>query len=142
VAIDFGTEAGDDLLSNINTTPLVDVMLVLLIIFLITVPVVTHSVPVTLPSERVQPTQTKPQTISITVDQAGDIFWNQTKLANAADLQTRLNAAAAQTPQPDVKIRGDAEAHYGGVGEVLLACEKAGIVKIGFITQPPAPGGG
>jgi biopolymer transport protein ExbD len=129
------------LLSTINTTPLVDVMLVLLIIFLITVPVVTHTVPVSLPRETNQPTQTKPQNINISVDRDGVIYWNQGKLANLAALQAKMVAVSGQVPQPEVHIWGDQNAHYESVGEVLLACQRAGIQKVGFITQPP-PGGG
>jgi biopolymer transport protein ExbD len=130
----------DELLSAINTTPLVDVMLVLLIIFLITVPVVTHTVPVSLPREANQPTQTKPQNINISVDKDGGIYWNQQKLAGLAALQAKMLAVSGQMPQPEVHIWGDQNAKYQGFGEVLLACQRAGIQKIGFITQPP-PGG-
>jgi biopolymer transport protein ExbD len=142
MAISFGSAAEDELLSSINTTPLVDVMLVLLIIFLITVPVVTHTVPVSLPRETNQPTQTKPQNINISVDTNGDIFWNQQKLDGLPALQAKMNAVSVQVPQPEVHIWGDQEAHYQSIGEVLLACQRAGIQKVGFITQPPAPGTG
>jgi biopolymer transport protein ExbD len=130
----------DELLSAINTTPLVDVMLVLLIIFLITVPVVTHTVPVSLPRETNQPTQTKPQKINISVDKDGVIYWNQGRLANLATLQAKMVAVSGQMPQPEVHIWGDQNAHYESVGEVLLACQRAGIQKVGFITQPPLGG--
>ena len=141
MAISVGPAAGEDeLLSSINTTPLVDVMLVLLIIFLITVPVVTHTVPVSLPRETNQPTQTKPQNINISVDKNGVIYWNQKQLAGTADLQTRLLAVSGQVPQPEVHIWGDQDAQYQSVGEVLLADQKAGIEKVGFITQPQQPG--
>jgi len=143
MAISFGSSSGEDeLLASINTTPLVDVMLVLLIIFLITVPVVTHTVPVSLPRETNQPTQTKPQNINISVDAAGNIYWNQQKLPDLPTLQTRMNAISTQTPQPEIHIWGDQNAHYQSIGEVLLASQRAGIQKIGFITQPPAPGTG
>ncbi len=142
MAISFGTAAEDELLSSINTTPLVDVMLVLLIIFLITVPVVTHTVPVSLPRETNQPTQTKPQNINISVDNNGDIFWNQQKLDGLPALQAKMNGVSVQVPQPEIHIWGDQAAHYQSIGEVLLACQRAGIQKVGFITQPPAPGGG
>ena len=143
MAISFGPSSGEDeLLASINTTPLVDVMLVLLIIFLITVPVVTHTVPVSLPRETNQPTQTKPQNINISVDAAGNIYWNQQKLPDLPTLQTRMNAISTQTPQPEIHIWGDQNAHYQSIGEVLLASQRAGIQKIGFITQRPAPGTG
>jgi biopolymer transport protein ExbD len=130
----------DELLGAINTTPLVDVMLVLLIIFLITVPVVTHTVPVSLPRETNQPTQTAPQNINISVDKAGNIYWNQAPVPDIAALQKRMNAVSRQEPQPEVHIWGDQDARYQGIGEVLVACQRAGIEKIGFITQPPPPG--
>jgi len=143
MAISFGSSSGEDeLLASINTTPLVDVMLVLLIIFLITVPVVTHTVPVSLPRETNQPTQTKPQNINISVDAAGNIYWNQRKLPDLPTLQTRMNAISAEIPQPEIHIWGDQNTHYQSIGEVLLASQRAGIQKIGFITQPPAPGTG
>jgi len=136
----IGAGDEDELLGSINTTPLVDVMLVLLIIFLITVPVVTHTVPVSLPRETNQPTQTAPRNINISVDKAGDIFWNQAPVASITALQTRMNAVSNQVPQPEVHIWGDQDARYQAIGEVLVACQRAGIQKIGFITQPPAPG--
>ncbi len=146
MAISLGPSAGggdeDELLSSINTTPVVDVMLVLLIIFLIPVPVVTYTVPVSLPRETNQPTQTKPQNINISVDKDGVIYWNQSKLPDLAALQAKMQAVSGQVPQPEVHIWGDQNAHYQSVGEVLLACQRAGIQKVGFITQPPAPGGG
>jgi biopolymer transport protein ExbD len=142
MAISFGPASGeDDLLASINTTPLVDVMLVLLIIFLITVPVVTHTVPVALPRETNQPTQTSPRNINISVDANGNIYWNQQKLSGLPELQAKINAVSGQSPQPEIHIWGDQNAHYESVGQVLLASQRAGIVKIGFITQPPAPGG-
>jgi biopolymer transport protein ExbD len=142
MTISFGQGGEEDeLLGSINTTPLVDVMLVLLIIFLITVPVVTHTVPVSLPRETNQPTQTKPQNINISVDKNGAIYWNQSKLPSLAVLQQKFLAVSGQSPQPEVHIWGDQNAHYESVGEVLLACQRAGIQKVGFITQPPAPGG-
>jgi len=137
MAMSFGPESGgEELLSSINTTPLVDVMLVLLIIFLITVPVVTHTVPVSLPRETNQPTQTKPQNVNVSVDADGNIYWNQQKLSGLPMLQARMNAIATQVPQPEIHIWGDQNAHYNSIGEVLLASQRAGIVKVGFITQP------
>ena len=142
MAMSFGPESGgEELLSSINTTPLVDVMLVLLIIFLITVPVVTHTVPVSLPRETTQPTQTKPQNVNVSVDADGNIYWNQQKLSGLPMLQARMNAIATQVPQPEIHIWGDQNAHYDSIGEVLLASQRAGIVKVGFITQP-RPGAG
>lgn len=141
MAIPFGPAEEDELLGAINTTPLVDVMLVLLIIFLITVPVVTHTVPVSLPRESDQPTQTRPQNIDISVDKNGVIYWNQAKLPSLAALQAKMLAVSGQVPQPEVHIWGDRNAYYESVGEVLMACQRAGIRQVAFITQPPAPGG-
>ncbi len=134
-----GGDAEDELVSTINTTPLVDVMLVLLIIFLITIPVVTHTIPVQLPKEHNQPLQTKPQNINISVDKQGDIFWNQTLLPDQQALTDHLAKAAVLEPQPVVEIRGDSAAQYKSVGEVLFACQQVGIMKVGFIIDPTKP---
>jgi len=131
-------EAEDDLVSDINTTPLVDVMLVLLIIFLITIPVVIQSIPLELPKERNLPTQTKPENIVIAVNRDGDVFWNNQLVADERKLLDRLKEIAVQKPQPEVHIRGDKEGRYEFVGRVVFACQRAGILKVGFITEPPA----
>ena len=144
MAISFGSNGrGDDaeMMATINTTPLVDIMLVLLIIFLITIPVVTHTVPVNLPREANQPTLTMPGNVTIAVDAAGQIFWNAEHLADPAALGQHLTEAAAQEPQPEVHLRGDREAPYEFVGRVVTACQRAGITKLGFITEPPGQGG-
>jgi biopolymer transport protein ExbD len=135
------SEGEDEVLSQINTTPLVDVMLVLLIIFLITIPVVTTSIKVTLPKERVEERQSKPENIIISVDQVGGIFWYDAKVANVEQLVDRLKKVSKMDPQPEVQIRGDLTSKYGGVGRILYACQRAGIVKVAFITEPPALGG-
>jgi biopolymer transport protein ExbD len=127
----------DEVLSTINTTPLVDVMLVLLIIFLITIPVVAHTVPLVLPHEINQPTQTKPENITVSVDRKGDIFWNMRPVADTAALFNRMKAVAVQQPQPEVHIRGDQEVRYEFVGRVLATCQRAGIAKVNLITEPP-----
>ena len=131
----------DEVMSAINTTPLVDVMLVLLIIFLITIPVVTTSVPVNLPKERVDIRETKPENVIISVNPAGDIYWYDAKVPNEAFLVDKLKKVSTMKPQPEVQIRGDFAAKYAGVGKVLLACQRAGIVKVAFITEPPPLGG-
>ncbi|CUW41466.1 Biopolymer transport protein exbD1 [Magnetospirillum sp. XM-1] len=141
MAISFGP-AGDDgdedgVMSSINTTPLVDVMLVLLIIFLITIPVVTHTVPLQLPKEANQPTITQPGNVTIAVDHHGKVWWNEESLAGRPDLAARLDTAAARTPQPEIHIRGDKDAAYEHVGRVLAAAQRAGITKVSFITEPP-----
>ena len=137
----IGGQVGEDaVLSDINTTPLVDVMLVLLIIFLITIPVVTTSIPVKLPSESVQVRETKPDSIIISVDREGRMFWFDAPVRNRNDLLPRLQAVARMKPQPDVQIRGDQAAQYESVGRVLLECQRAGITKVAFITEPAAQG--
>ena len=128
----------EDAISSINTTPLVDVMLVLLIIFLITIPVVRMSIAVDLPKERNLPTQTKPENILISVNRDGDIFWGQQRVADTEALFEKLKVIAVQMPQPEVHIRGDAKARYESVGKVVFTCQRASIMKIGFITEPPA----
>ena len=134
-------EGEDAVISAINTTPLVDVMLVMLIIFLITIPVVTTSVPVTLPKERVEIRETKPENVIISVDTAGGIFWYDQKIANTEALVDKLKKVSSIKPQPEVQIRGDMTSRYEGVGKILSACQRAGIVKVAFITEPPALGG-
>lgn len=144
MAITVGQSEGDDhdsVMSAINTTPLVDVMLVLLIIFLVTIPVVTHSVPVELPKEVNQPTQTKPENIVIAVTKDGDIFWNQLPIADTAELLEKLKEVAVLSPQPEVHIRGDYNARYEFVGKIVATCQRASILKIGFITEPPSGSG-
>ena len=138
MAVRLHTDTEDDaaLVSTINTTPLVDVMLVLLIIFMITVPVVVHSVAVALPREADQPTRTKPRTIIIAVDKDGGIYWDDAPVADADALLTQLEQRAVETPQPEVQIRGDREARYEFVGRVVAACQRAGIAKVAFITEP------
>jgi biopolymer transport protein ExbD len=128
----------DAVMSAINTTPLVDVMLVLLIIFLITIPVVTTSIPVALPKERIEVRESKPENIIISVDQSGAIYYYEARVDSVDALVLKLKKVAATKPQPEVQVRGDLSARYEGVGKVLLACQRAGIVKVAFITEPPA----
>ncbi len=136
------SEDGEEQLNNsINTTPLVDVMLVLLIIFLITIPVVTQTVKLELPKERNLPTQTKPENIVIAVNRDGEIHWGIERLPDIETLVRRLKVESVKEPQPEVHIRGDSEVRYEAVGRVVVACQRAGIFKVGFITEPPAGGG-
>jgi biopolymer transport protein ExbD len=137
MAMNVGQQDGE-VISSINTTPLVDVMLVLLIIFLITVPVVTTSIPLVLPKERIELRETKPENVIISVDKNGDIFWYESKINKVDALVAKLKITAKIKPQPEVQIRGDMYSRYEGVGKVLLACQMAGIVKVAFITEPPA----
>lgn len=142
MGMNIGSNDGDEdeMVSAINTTPLVDVMLVLLIIFLITIPVVTATVPVELPEESNQALQTKPENINISVDADGNIFWGTAQIRDLAVLQRLLNEEAVKVPQPEVHIRGDRETRYDNVNQVVTACQRASIFKVGFITEPP-PGG-
>ena len=135
------SEDEDEVVSAINTTPLVDVMLVLLIIFLITIPVVTHTVKVNLPKDVNQEAQSKPDTVIVAVNEAGQIFWDSTPVHDTKDLLHRLETVSVKKPQPEVQIRGDGMSRYESVGKVVFACQQAGISKVGFITQPPPRGG-
>ena len=123
--------------SEINTTPLVDVMLVLLIIFLITIPVVVTSIPVKLPKETNQPRTSKPENIVLSVNKDGDIYWNELLIPSANVLVERLKKESVKDPQPEVHIRGDGAARYESVGRIIFACQRAGITKISFVTEPP-----
>ncbi len=134
-------EGEDEVVSTINTTPLVDVMMVLLIIFLITIPVVVNTVKVALPKEANVPTQTKPENIVISVNRDGEMYWDLVPLANGQALFDKLKVEAVKIPQPEVHIRGDMDARYEFVGKVVFACQRAGIIKVGFITEPPVRGG-
>jgi biopolymer transport protein ExbD len=136
-----GSGDEDEVVSAINTTPLVDVMLVLLIIFLITIPVVTQTVPVKLPNERNQALQTKPENITIVVDKDGNMYWNIQRVPDASALFERLKVEAVKVPQPEIHIRGDQVARWQAIGTVMVTCQRAGIAKIGFITEPPPKSG-
>jgi len=139
MAMHFGPSDGDDeLLTTINTTPLVDVMLVLLIIFLITIPVVTTSVKVDLPHEVQQPRETKPDNIVLSVNAKGQAFLFDTPLRNQAEMVKQLQTLADKKPQPEVQIRGDAQTEYEAVGRVLFAAQSVGLTKVRFVTDPQA----
>lgn len=143
MAMSVGPSDGgeDEAISAINTTPLVDVMLVLLIIFLVTIPVITQSVPVSLPQEKNLPRQTKPENIEIAVTKDGDVYWGLTPVRDNEELVDRLKKIAVMQPQPEVHIRGDMAGRYEFVGRVVFAAQRAGIAKVNFVTEPPAPGG-
>jgi biopolymer transport protein ExbD len=131
-----GGEGDDEVMSAINTTPLVDVMLVLLIIFLITIPVITQTVKVELPKVANQPTKTKPENITVAIDTNGDVFWNQSKLASDQQLLDLVKSVAVQDPQPEIHIRGDTQARWSAVGRTIYLVQRGGIIKVGFITEP------
>ncbi|HTT12518.1 MAG TPA: biopolymer transporter ExbD [Burkholderiaceae bacterium] len=134
-------EGDDEAISAINTTPLVDVMLVLLIIFLITIPVVTQSIPLTLPKETNVPRQTKPENVEIAVTKEGDVYWGMQLVRDNEDLVNRLKKISVLQPQPEIQIRGDLAGRYEFVGRVVFACQRAGIQKVGFVTEPPPRNG-
>jgi biopolymer transport protein ExbD len=123
--------------SQINITPLVDVMLVLLIIFLITIPVVVTSIKVTLPKESNQPRTSKPENIVLSVDKDGDTYWNELHIPDASALLERLKVESVKVPQPEVHIRGDGASRYEAIGRIIFACQRAGITKVAFVTEPP-----
>ena len=138
MGMNVGSSGGEDeVVSTINTTPLVDVMLVLLIIFLITIPVVTQSITLELPKERNVVTVTKPENILLAVSKDGDLYWNTKRIDDIEELTRLLTEKAKMKPQPEVHIRGDANTRYESIGRVVFACQRAGIVKVGFITEPP-----
>jgi biopolymer transport protein ExbD len=136
MALTVGSGDEGEAMSDINVTPLVDVMLVLLIIFIITIRVIIQQVPIELPKATNLPTQTKPENITIAVDKTGGIFWNTQRLNGQDDLKARLRAIAREDPQPEVHIRGDAAVRYQYVGQVLVATQQIGIRKVAFITTP------
>ncbi|MDF3068185.1 MAG: exbD [Polyangiaceae bacterium] len=136
MAMSVGGESDDGTISAINTTPLVDVMLVLLIIFLITVPVVVESTPVELPKQSNIPTQTKPENVVLVATKEGQIYWNLKLVPNSDVLFESLKQVATQDPQPEVHVRGDVNARYEHVGRIVHTCQRAGITKLGFILEP------
>ena len=139
MSMNVGSSSGEDeVVSTINTTPLVDVMLVLLIIFLITIPVVTQSVVLSLPKETNIVRVTKPENIEIAVTKDGDVYWNTALVPDVEALVKRLGKEAVKNPQPEVHVRGDEKARYESVGRVVYACQRAGIMKVSFVTEPPA----
>lgn len=131
----------DEVMSTINTTPLVDVMLVLLIIFLIAVPVITQQINLNLPDVANQPTQTKPENVTIAIDKDGNYYWGTAPVSNE-ELLRRIKEKAVMQPQPEFHIRADKDVRYEFVGRAMVLCQRGGIVKVGFISQPENPGAG
>jgi len=128
----------DEINSTINTTPLVDIMLVLLIIFLITIPVVIKSVPITLPVATNIVTITKPENINLSVDKSGNYYWDDVPISNE-EMLTKLKAIAVKVPQPEVHIHGDKDVRFESIGRVLADLQRSAILKVGFITNPEQP---
>ena len=137
IGIQLVEEDESPLNSTINTTPLVDIMLVMLIIFLITVPVVVGTVEVQLPEERNKAIEVKPENVYLFVDGPGNVYWNTYRLPNDQDLASRLAESARRVPQPEVHISGDVNTEYLNVGKVVEMVQKAGILRIAFITKKP-----
>jgi len=131
-----GEEQEGAVMSEINTTPLVDIMLVLLVIFLITIPIITKTIKVDLPKAANIPTVTKPENITLSVDVDGNVFWNGLAAGDRSALIARCAAEAVKVPQPEFHIRGDANTRYASIGRVLYAVQRCGIIKVGFITEP------
>jgi biopolymer transport protein ExbD len=138
ITVGQAEESEDEVMAAINTTPLVDVMLVLLIIFLITIPAIIQQIPLTLPKERNVPTQTKPENVVIAINKDGDVFWGMEYVKDSRALFERLKKVAVLQPQPEVHIRADEDTRYESVGRVVATLQRASILKIGFITEPPA----
>ena len=132
---DLNTGNDDEVMNEINMTPMVDIMLVLLIIFIITIPVMKHAINIDLPRATNEPQNIKPETIRLSVDAQGKYFLNEAQIADA-DLAPQLKTAAAQNPQPELHIRGDKAVRYERVAEAMAAAQQAGLRKIGFITEP------
>lgn len=133
-------EGDDRPMNEINTTPLVDVMLVLLIVFMITIPVITQTVPLDLPQVRNEATKTKPENINLSVNKDGQVFWNQGLIGDNNELLERLKEAAQIQPQPELHVRADQKTKYEYVGRVILNAQRAGMLKVGFITEPDSGG--
>ena len=138
MSMSVGSPDGEErgIMSEINTTPLVDIMLVLLIIFLITIPVITKNIPVQVPKAVNIPTQTKPENITISVNAEGDVFWGQSRMGSMSQLIDQVKSVAVKVPQPEIHIRADATTDYKNVGKVIAAINRGGVVKVGFITEP------
>ena len=129
------SDSEDDFNPEINTTPLVDVMLVLLIIFIITIPVINQSVKIDLPRATSQPQDLKPENINLDIDAQGQIYWNREPI-DASQLQIRIATAAQKTPQPELHLRAERTTQYEKVAQVMAAAQTGGLSKIGFVTEP------
>ncbi|WP_050468192.1 ExbD/TolR family protein [Herbaspirillum chlorophenolicum] len=129
------SDSDDDFNPEINTTPLVDVMLVLLIIFIITIPVMNHAVKIDLPKASSQPDEVKPESINLSIDATGEVFWNEEKI-DSNQLSMRIATAAQKQPQPELHLRAERTTQYEKVAQVMSAAQSGGLTKIGFVTEP------
>jgi biopolymer transport protein ExbD len=142
MAMSVGSDdGGEGMMADINVTPLVDVMLVLLIIFIITIRVIVAQIPITLPKATNLPTVTKPENITIVVDKQGAIYWNTKLLTSTDELKNMLRSVVRNVPQPEIHIRGDSNTRYQFVGQVLVSTQQIGFAKVAFITEPDEPTG-
>ena len=136
----FDQRGGNQPMSDINTTPLVDVMLVLLVIFIITAPLLTHSIKLELPNAQAPASAQKPETVTVSIDSRGGIYWNEESLPNLDALSKRFAEAAGRQPQPELHLRADRDSRYQRIAEVMSSAQQAGIAKIGFVTDPKPAG--
>lgn len=143
MAMSVGSDSGDEdaVMSDINTTPLVDIMLVLLIIFLLTSPIVLKTIKVDLPAETNQVYKTNPENINLTITKDGEVYWNQKLVASNDELLEKLKKEAIKVPQPEVHIRGDQQSNYEAIGRVIYTAQRSAIQKVGFVLEPPGKGG-
>lgn len=135
MAFGGGLDDETEVMNEINMTPLVDVMLVLLIIFIITVPVLTHSVKIDLPRVDNSINEIKPETINLSINAEGNIFWNENQISTE-ELELRLATESRKQPQPEIHIRGDKSVDYEHVIKAMAAVQRAGLLKLGFVTEP------
>ena len=131
----FNPHRQQSMMSDINVTPMVDVMLVLLIIFILTAPMFTHAVKLDLPRASAQPTQALPGSVTIAIDGAGAVYWND-ELVNTAQLEARMASAATRLPQPELQLRADKNTRYEAVAQVMAAAQQRGLTRLGFVTEP------
>jgi biopolymer transport protein ExbD len=137
MSMSIGSSGGEEeAIASINTTPLVDVMLVLLIIFLITIPIITKTVKLDLPKATNIPTQTKPENITVSVGPDGTVYWNGQRVPDTRALTDLVKPEAVKVPQPEIHIRGDNNAIYKDIGKVIFGIQRGGVIKVGFITEP------
>lgn len=136
----FNPHRQQAMMSDINVTPMVDVMLVLLVIFIITAPMFTHAVKLDLPRAQAAPVQQQPDSVSIAIDAAGQVYWGDEQVDRGA-LETRLKQAAARSPQPELQLRADRNTRYEAVAQVMAAAQTQGLTKLGFVTEPKKENG-
>jgi len=131
----FSENDGGRPMAEINMIPLIDVMLVLLIIFIVTAPLLTHSIKINLPKATTQVNLEKPETVTLSIDAAGNLFWDNNRIGDA-QLAANLARAARSNPQPELHLRAEKTTQYQRLAEVMSAAQNAGVIKIGFITEP------